>query len=58
MSEGVISPMCQFFGKITSMGLVFMTVNRKCTGNFVQKILRRGSMDKFCSNEDCVLVQL
>ena len=40
------------------IGLVFMTVHRRCTGNFVPKILRRDTMDKFCSNEELVPVKL
>ena len=35
-----------------------MTVHTWCTGNFVPKILRRGTMNKFCSDEDWIPVKL
>ena len=49
---------CQFFGKMTSSGLAFMIVHRKCTGSFVPNILRSGTTNRFCSDMDGVPMKL
>ena len=46
------------FGKIASLGLIFMTVHRRCTGSFTPNILSRGTTNKFCSDVDGVPVRL
>ena len=58
VTKGVISPMCHFFGKIRSSGLVFMTAHRRFTGYLVPKILRGGTMNKFCSDAEWIPVKL
>ena len=58
ITEGAISPICWIFGKITSSGLVFMIVHRRCTGSLAPNILRRGTTNKFCSDVDGVPVRL
>ena len=42
------------FDKITSTGVVFMIVHRRCTGSLVSNILRRGAMNKFYPDVDWV----
>ena len=46
------------FGKITSLGLVFMIVHRRCTGSLAPNIIRRDTMNKLCSDMDWIPVRV